>query len=288
MLLAEPALLPIVTAHQRVNGAARIEFTAGAGGKTCLADLYQRAPCRILFPDVDSNEPTQAVLLTTSGGLTGGDRIQVDFVAGSGTQATLTTQAAEKLYRALPGLDAQIDVRLAIGAGAYAEYLAQETIVFDGARMRRNLVAELDADARLLAVESLVFGRRAMQEIVRNGFIHDAWRIGRAGRLIFADTLLLDGDITALRAAPFGFGDAVACGTLIYAATHAPTLLDTLRVALAAHRAVAFATAREGLLILRLLADDAVALRHAIICAAGTIRQAVASLSTRLPQVWYC
>ena len=181
MLLAEPALVP-VAAHQRVNGAARIEFSV-RGGKTRLADLYQRAPCRVLFPDVDADEPAQAVLLTTSGGLTGGDRLDVDFVVGANARATLTSQAAEKIYRALPDADpARIDIHVVAAAASYVEYLAQETILFDGARLRRRLDADLAPGARLLAVESLVFGRSAMGERYACGFIHDARRIqiGRA------------------------------------------------------------------------------------------------------------
>lgn len=287
MLLAEPALRSTIPAHQRVDGAARIEFSA-THATTRLADLYQRAPCRVLFPETDADEPAQAVLLTTSGGLTGGDRLAVDFVVGAGACATLTSQAAEKIYRALPGSDAQIDVRVEAGAGAWAEWLAQETILFDGAHLRRTLVADLAPTARLLAVESIVFGRSAMGEFLRCGFVHDAWRIRRDGRLVFADALHLDGDIEALRAAPFGFANALACGTLIYAAADAPSLLEPIRSALAPHAFVAHATTREGLLIVRLLADDAVDLRHAIITAAGTIRHSAMGLATRLPQVWYC
>jgi urease accessory protein len=294
MLLAEPALQPIAPAHQRVDGAALIEFTA-TPDKTRLADLYQRAPCRVLFPDIAAGEPAQAVLLTTSGGLTGGDRIQVDFVASRGAQATLTTQAAEKLYRVSRGEQAtQIDVRVEVGADAWAEWLAQETILFDGARLRRTFSANLAKGARLLAVESLVFGRGAMGESFRNGFVHDSWRIRRDGRLLFADALRLDGDVAALRSAAFGFGHASACGTLIYAAEDAPTLLAPLRAELAAHTSnassepVAHATLRDGLLLVRLLAADAALLRHAVIHAAGAIRSLAAGLAPRLPQVWYC
>jgi len=295
MLLAEPALLPPVfahqvPAHQRVDGATRIEFSA-AGGKTRLADLYQRAPCRVLFPDTDPDEPAQAVLLTTSGGLTGGDRLQVHFAAQAGARATLTSQAAEKIYRALPGDEpARIDVRIAAGADAYVEYLAQETILFDGACLRRHFDADFAPGARLLATESLVLGRQAMGESLRNGFIHDAWRIRRGGRLIFADALHLDGDIAGLRAAPFGFGAATACATLIYAADDAPALLTPVRVRLgeADVSAIVHATTREHLLILRLLADDAAQLRRALVRAAGIVRSLAAGLSERLPQVWYC
>jgi len=295
MLLAEPALLPSVSAHQRVDGATRIEFSA-TGGKTRLADLYQRAPCRVLFPDIDPGEPVQAVLLTTSGGLTGGDRLRVDFAAHAGARATLTSQAAEKIYRALPGDEpARIDVCITAGAGAHVEYLAQETILFDGARLRRQLDANLAPGACLLATESLVLGRRAMGESLRSGFIHDAWRIRRGGRLIFADALHLDGlhfdgSLAALRAAPFGFGAATACATLIYAADDAPALLTPVRTRLdeAEVSTIVHATTREHLLILRLLADDAAELRQALIRAAGIVRSLAAGLSERLPQVWYC
>jgi len=290
MLLAEPALLPSVSTHQRVDGATRIEFAA-THGKTRLVDLYQRAPCRVLFPDIDAGEPTQAVLLTTSGGLTGGDRLRVAVVAGTGARATVTSQAAEKIYRSLPDAEpARIEAHIAVAAGSYVEYLAQETILFDGARLRRQLDADLAAGARLLAVESLVFGRRAMGEHYSRGYVHDAWRIRRDGRLIFADALHLDGDVAALRAAPFGFGMATACATLIYAADDAPALLQPVRDRLGAGDAppIVHATTREHLLILRLLADDAAVLRRALIHATGIVRSLAAGLPERLPKVWYC
>ncbi|MFT3790593.1 MAG: urease accessory protein UreD [Rudaea sp.] len=294
MPLSEPALVP-VAAHQRVDGRARIEFSAG-GGRTRLADLYQRAPCRALFPDVDAGEPVQAVLLTTSGGLTGGDRLQAEFAVGAQARATLTTQAAEKIYRALVDAEpARIDAQVAVGAGGYAEYLAQETILFDGARLRRRFDADLAPGARLLALESLVFGRAAMGERYAHGFVHDAWRIRRGGRLIFADALHLDGlhldgDIAAVRAAPFGFGDATACATLIYAADDAPALLEPVRARLTANEAdaIAHATTRECLLIVRLLAADAAHLRRTVIHAAETVRSLAMGFPPRLPQVWYC
>src|SRR5580658_34226 len=125
-------------------------------GISRVRDLFQRAPCRILFPEVEPGEPPQAVLLTTTGGLTGGDRTRVEFNVEADASATLTTQAAEKLYRALPGAAAvECAISLAVGANAWAEWLAQETILFDGARLRRSFAAELAPGARMLAVESV-------------------------------------------------------------------------------------------------------------------------------------
>lgn len=284
MRLGQPPLQGLVSAHQRAEGTARVEFAAAG-----LVDVYQRAPCRILFPSVDPSEPNQAVLLTTCGGLTCGDRIQVDFVAGARARATFTTQAAEKLYRATPaGMPTRIVVRLSAQAGAYAEYLAQETIIFNGAQLHRSLEADLAADACLLATESIVLGRSAMSEVLRVGFVHDSWRIRRDGRLVFADALRLDGDIETLRNAPFGFGEATAFGTLIYAAPRAAGLLELIRTSMQSHKDVLAATARDDLLIVRFLSSQAELIRNAIIATAGLIRNATHNLSLRLPQIWYC
>ena len=102
-----------------------------ADGVIALAALYQRAPCRVLFPTTEAGEPLQAVLLTTSGGLTGGDRTRVSVTVEPSARATVTTQAAEKIYRALPGTgDAVVQVEMQVGDGAWAEWLAQEKRIY--------------------------------------------------------------------------------------------------------------------------------------------------------------
>jgi urease accessory protein len=275
--------------HQRVDGAAILTIACDGAGTSRLRDLYQRAPCRMLFPDGDAGEPLQAVLLTTSGGLTGGDRTRVEFNVGADARATLTTQAAEKLYRALPGAAAvECAISLAVGANAWAEWLAQETILFDGARLRRSFTAELAPGARLLAVESVVFGRQAMGEELRVGMLHDSWRIRRSGRLIWADAMRLQGDIAGLRRAPFGFGNARACATLLYAAEAAGELLEPVRALLEDGADESGVTLLDGLLIIRLLDDDAPRLRARVVSVAGLIRHIAAGVSRSLPQVWYC
>lgn len=276
-------------AHQRVDGAARLAYRCDAHGVTRLADLFQRAPCRVLFPDIDAGEPAQAVMLTTSGGLTGGDRLSIAVEAGAGSRLTVTTQAAEKLYRALPGDEAtNIDIRYAVGDGAWAEWLAQETILFERSRLRRLFVADVAPRGRLLAVESLVFGRTAMGEAYEHGALHDAWRIRRGGRLVWADALRLQGEVALQRALPFGFGTARACATLVYVGDDAAALLEPLRERLQALAGQAAATAFDGLLIVRVLAEDATDMRSAVRVAAGALRSLAGGLPERLPKVWDC
>jgi urease accessory protein len=279
----------VANAHQRVDGEARIAFRRRVDGATVLADLFQRAPCRILFPTTEAGEPVQAVLLTTSGGLTGGDRTRVAVSIGSGAQVTVTTQAAEKIYRALPNTgDAVVKVEMRVDDGAWAEWLAQETIVFEGSRLRRLFTADVATTGRLLAVESIVFGRTAMGEHFNSGMLHDAWRISRGGRLVWADALHLDGDVQRLRAAPFGFGTSVACSTILYAGADAPQQLGAARRLLNECALPCGATSLDGIMLVRIMTDDASELRAAVMKLIAGIRQAAASLPARLPRVWHC
>ena len=98
---------------QRASGESRVVFER-RDGQTRLADLYQRDPCRVLFPAPEPGEPPQAVMITTSGGVTDGDSLVMAVEIGPEAGAVATTQAAEKIYRAAKGGGhCGIDVRLA-------------------------------------------------------------------------------------------------------------------------------------------------------------------------------
>jgi urease accessory protein len=140
----------------------------------------------------------------------------------------------------------------------------------------------------LLAVESIVFGRQAMGEDLRAGMLHDSWRIRCAGRLVWADTLRLEGDIAGLRRAPFGFGTAVAFATLVFAAHDAGELLEPVRAVLEDAAEETGVTLLDGLLIIRLLDTDALRLRSRVVRLAGLIRHKAAGISRALPRVWHC
>ncbi|MDT0498527.1 urease accessory protein UreD [Algiphilus sp. W345] len=284
---AASSVAPTVRA-QRVDGATQLRFRRARNARTELADLYQRAPCRLLFPDVEHDEIPQAVLLTTSGGLTGGDRLRIGFEVEAGARACLSTQAAEKIYRAIPGeAPAEIVVSLRVGESAWAEWLAQETILFDRSRLRRCIEVDLAPGARLLAVESLVLGRGAMGETYAQGYLHESWRVRRDGRLIWADALHWDEGGSPFRPA-FGFGEARACATLLYASNDAAAQLSAVREQLAAQPGIGAAGVLDGLLIVRLLSADAAKLRAAVMNLAAQLRHGAGGLPPRMPRVWTC
>ncbi|MHA7775679.1 urease accessory protein UreD [Roseibium sp. M-1] len=267
---------------QRVDGAARVRF-ALSGGTTRLADLYQRGSAKIRLPRV-YDTPATAVLINTAGGLTGGDRLDYDVAADAGTHAIVTSQTAERAYRSISG-SAKVTGRFAAGAGATVEWLPQETILFEASGLRRSLQAELEGDARMMMVESVLIGRKAMGETVRSVFFRDSWRLRRDGRLVFADDIRLDGDPARALS-----GSATASGALAFA-TFADCALDAGdRIDLARRlvadlpdgSATAAASAWNGLLVARFVAPDGRALRTALTQFLTGYRAAP------LPRVWSC
>jgi urease accessory protein len=134
-----------------------------------------------------------ATLLNTTGGITGGDRFAWRATAAPGAWLGLTTQAAERAYRARPGETGQVAVTLELAAGARLDWLPQETILFDRSALERRLEADLCGNARLLVVEPVVFGRAAMGERIGAIRFVDRWRIRRDGRLVHAEATRIEG-----------------------------------------------------------------------------------------------
>ncbi|WP_232478400.1 urease accessory protein UreD [Roseomonas rosulenta] len=277
--MAMTASRPAAPAHQRARGGAELHFRR-SGAATRIAHLFQASPARILFPTPDPGEAPLAALVNTAGGLAGGDSLRFDLRLGPGAVATLSTPAAEKVYRSL-GPATRIDVEMEVGAGATLEWLPQETILFDGARLERRIAVSLAPDARLLFAEMLVFGRRARGEVMQGGLLRDAWRLSRGGALVWADGLALAEDLAERRADRFGFGGAEAMASLVLAAPEPLTpLRDALREAGAAASLI-----RPGLLLARWL-GDAVALRDALGAAICLLRARALGQPARLPRLW--
>ena len=265
----------------RTEGSVRLAF-ACRDGATCLDVLHQAGAARARFPKPDAGAPPEAVLLNMAGGLTGGDRMDLEVALGDGAEATLTTAAAEKIYRARDGESSEIGVKLAVGAGARLAWLPQATILFDGSRLDRRNEVRLASDATFLGVETLIFGRQAMGEDVHHGACRDAWRIRRDGTLVFADAFHVGGAVAATLDRPATLAGARAAAMLIYVAADAPSRLAAVRAMLDGAASVAAASAWNGLLVVRAFARDGRTLQ-------GDIAPLVRALSGRpLPRVWQC
>jgi urease accessory protein len=265
--------------HQRARGGAELHF-ARSGAVTRIVHLYQASPARILFPTPEPGEAPLAALVNTAGGLAGGDSVRLDLRVGPGASAILSTPAAEKIYRSL-GPMTNIDVTVDLGAEATLEWLPQETILFDRARLERRITVAIAPDARLLFAEMLVFGRQARGEVMRSGLLRDLWRLHRGGALLWADGVSLEHDLAARLQDPFGFGGAEAMASLLLAM---PGPIEPLREALREAGAAA-SLVRPGLLLARWL-GAATTVRGALGAAICLLRAQALGQPARLPRLW--
>ncbi len=268
-------------AHQRARGSLLVRVGV-RDGRTVLRDLFQEGCLKARFPRGEGW--MEAVMLNTSGGVAGGDALDGRFVVEAGAQATFSAQAAERFYRALPDSPASaIDTRIELAGGAAAEWLPQETILFDRCAVARRLAVSLAADAWFLGVESLVFGRAAMGERVRTGRISDTIAVRRNGRLVLHDAIRLSGEVGAALGGPATARGAGAVATLVHVAPDAEARLDDLRAAWDGAPAEAGASAWDGMLVGRVVARDGAALRVAVTRGLQALRG-----SRPLPRVWMC
>lgn len=269
---------------QRQRSAGRVALSVAAGEPARLVDLAESGPLRLRFPRSEGG-PREAVLVNTAGGIACGDRFAVALEVRAQARLVLTSTAAEKIYRS-DGPVAEIENRIAIGPGARLDWLPQETILFDRARLRRRFEADLAPDSGLLAFEALAFGRAARGERIEGGLLEDVWRIRRGGRLVYADSLRLDGPVSALLSRPAIGGGARAAATMLDLSPGASSRLNELRARLeeaGANRpggVEAGASAWNGHLAMRLLAPEIGALMRL------SARLLAGYLGRPMPRVW--
>jgi urease accessory protein len=259
----------------RARGAVRFDVHA-RDGVTRRGILHESGSLRVRFPSPE-DEGLSGVFVNTAGGVAGGDRFDIEIAAADGAKLTLTTAAAEKVYRA-PGQAAELNVALTVAAGAHLGWLPQETILFDRARVRRRFDIDLDATASLLLCEIVVFGRTAMGERMEQGEFVDRWRLRRGGRLVFAETVRLDGNIGAKLARSAMAKGGAAIGTaLIVPGDEA--LIERLREASESFAGEVGISAWNGFAMARFCAQDAARLR-------GDMMAVLARTGAALPRLW--
>jgi urease accessory protein len=247
---------------------------------TCLADLRQEGCLKARFPR--PHDGMEAVTLNTSGGVAGGDALRTFIHLETGTAATVASQAAERFYRTLPDdPPASLRTDILLDTASALDWLPQEAILFDACALDRRLSVDMAADARFLCVESLVFGRAAMGERVRTARLRDTIRIRRAGVLVLHDAIRFPEPVDAALSRPAVAAGARAVATLLLVAPDAAARLDGLRTVLAADEAGA--SAWNGMLLGRIIAPDAAALRRAVMAGLDFLRGGPA-----LPRVWMC
>jgi urease accessory protein len=271
---------------QRAEGSGRIVLSGSDKG-TRVMDVLQRSPIRIMFPRTADDALDEAVLVNTAGGIAGGDRLEMDVTALGHASIAVTSQAAEKVYRALDE-PARITTRLKAYEVAKLAWLPQETIVFNWGRLCRETEIELSSTAELLALEWLVLGRTAHGEDMVGGHITDSWRVKKDDRLIWADSFRITDETFAHLHRKALLSNCRAVGTLIYSGPDPGARLEFLRDVVRSLECQCAATSVGGLIIVRFAARVLYDLRVALHNFLEQFSRELGGGPFRVPKMWSC
>jgi len=263
-------------AANRAKGAVRFGVRL-QDGVTRRGDLHESGSLRVRFPSPE-DDGLSAVFINTAGGVAGCDRFDISIDAAEGARLTLTTAAAEKVYRAV-GKPAELNIALKVADGAHLAWLPQETILFDRAQVARRIDIDLAGSASLLLCEIVVFGRAAMGETMRHGEFLDRWRVRRDGRLVLAENVRLDGEIGEKLSRPAVAKGGVAIGTALIAPGD-EALVERIREVQESFGGEVGVSAWNGFAIARFCAQDAARLRADMLAVLGR------ASGRALPRLW--
>lgn len=263
---------------QRATGQAEVILRAGPRGAV-PERLMQQGSAKAILPDTFGSD-AEVVFLNTAGGLTGGDELAYALAIGPGMRATATTQTAERAYAAGDDGTARMTVTLKVGAEGWLDWLPQETILYDGSALDREVVLDLGPGAGGLFLESVILGRHAMGERVQGLAFRDRREVRRGGLPLWSEPLALDTRTMGRADSPAILGGARAFATLALFRPDAVDLLAPLRAVLDQPEVECGASAFDGRLVLRLMAWDGLPLRRQILRALAVLRPGP------LPRVW--
>ena len=139
-------------AGNRAHG--RISLSAAATrGMSRRAHVHEAGSLRVRFPNVARGGTLEAVIVNTAGGMTGGDRFELDVNVGAGARLSATTAAAEKVYRSL-GPDTQVGVKL-----NHPEAVAlMSEFILEGARDGKSVAELMERGAHVISRAQVMDG----------------------------------------------------------------------------------------------------------------------------------
>lgn len=279
---------------ERSRGALKLSFKRRSA-RTVVDQSFQAGSAKVRFPRTDVAAAAEAVLINTSGGLTDGDIFETDLRCSSGTDVTVATQAAERIYRSR-GDVARICSDIEIGRNARLCWLPQETIVFNRGALDRQMRMSVRDDSEVLAVESLIFGRTARSDEIQFGAITDGWQIFREGQLVFADRQTWqDSDLATMRAKldrRAVLGDSMALATIISVGGDLAGKAAAIRQCLDDPHSLAGVSTVGPVVVARLISADGQQLRtllqRALAAAISRMNPVENRPTFRMPRIWQC
>ncbi|MDR1489827.1 MAG: urease accessory protein UreD [Desulfovibrio sp.] len=280
---------------------------SGKAGRTSLSRLRFSGPLRVqrlFYPEKKAAEaaalPCHCCLLHPPGGMVSGDSLDVSCRLEDKAHCLLTTPAAGKIYRAdARGVKQRQSCAVYLEDGVM-EWLPQENIVFNGARVSLRTVFRLRPQSRLIGWDLTCLGRGACGEKFSSGEFVQSMSIYRDETPLLHERLELvggEGEGPALLRGGSVLAVFYACGRAENAADaqalkQAGEILQALCEDPGCGRKTnsgairAGATLRRGVLIARGLGADAALAKRFCLTAWKLTRPLLLRLESCAPRIW--
>jgi urease accessory protein len=187
----------IQTAHtskSSVTGTLHLNFTYNdKREKTQVHITAQRPPLKVIraFP-----LPAGGALVhlhNISGGVLGGDQLELAIDVRRGAYAQITSTSATRIYRSRPeSAPAQQITQIQVAENGLLEYVPDPLIPFAGARYRQQTNITLAQGAGLFWWETVAPGRTARGELFDYDMLQIGCEISAAGRPIAIEQIKLE------------------------------------------------------------------------------------------------
>lgn len=233
----------------------------------------------------DHDDQPFVLLHNSAGGFVEGDAAELHVLAEPGTRSLFTTTATTKFYKCEVAETSYDLVNFSVGEEALLEYLPNEVIPFARSRIERTARVALHASSRLFASDVISAGRvsHGAGELFAFASMRSQFELRINDRLVVLDRLVASGpeDVAAL---PRLWGGRMHLATV---AVYAPSLPHSVvervqqRCEALAGRCEAGATMVDGVIFVRVLAEQVWQAHEAVYTIWETVRPAIAGKPAR-------
>ncbi|NOZ67906.1 MAG: hypothetical protein GXP46_01345, partial [Deferribacteres bacterium] len=223
--MSEPQGLSATGRHGRL----RLVFKK-QGEKTILHDSFSTMPVQAFQPfRTEGAGCACTYIVNPSGGLAGGDRVDMDITVGDYAHALITAPSANRVYRSTGEFSSQ-EVRIAAGRGAVIEYMPGYVIPFAGSLFRQRTRICMEEGAAAFVLDFFTPGRVARGEYLLFGEYRSVTEIEYCGELVMSERVVLRPG--AARCSGMGFLESSTAMAVIYLVFDNPSVERPLAGAL--------------------------------------------------------